>query len=158
MPFVYAIALPTTTSLTTSGTTNTESDAMMVAAGSGRTNWLRKILVHGKANALTSISAITFKLKKFTTASSGGTSITPVPMDVGAQAAKCTAAYSPTAGSGDGAVRATFGCGAGGPGGFVAEDRDAAPVLESGSGDSHDVFSQAIATSLAFDISMYVEE
>lgn len=156
--FVYGITPAVGTTLTCSGTPNTEVDQLAVIAGSGRSTSLLRILVHGRGGALTAISGITWRLKKWTTGSTGGTSITPVPMDPGAQAAKCTAASTPTAGSVDGAVRLSFGCGAAGPGGWVAENPDAMPVLESGSGDSHDLYNASATASLTADASMAVVE
>ena len=156
--FVYGITPAVGTTLTCSGTPNTEVDQLAVIAGSGRTTSVLRILVHGRGGALTAISGITWRVKRWTTGSSGGTAITPVAFDPGAQAAKCTAAAVPTAGTVDGAVRLSFGCGAAGPGGWVAENPDAMLVLESASGDSYDLYNASATASLTADASMAVVE
>ncbi len=159
--FVYGITPAVGTTLTCSGTPNTEVDQLMVFAAAGtpaRSTSILRILVHGRGGALTSISGITWRLKRWTTGSTSGTPITPIAFDPGAQAAKCTAAAVPTAGSVDGAVRLSFGCGAAGPGGWVAENPDAMPVLEAGSGDSYDLYNASATASLTADASMAVVE
>ena len=155
--FVYTI--PTgASSLTTNATPATETDDLFIKAGTGRAVKIRSFLVSGKAAALTAISGILFRLKKWTTASTSGTAVTPVPTDPGAQAAKCTAAFSPTAGSGGGTYSLAFGCGAGGPGGWQAADDQGCIVLESGYAGSQDLYSISGTASLPHDVMAEVAE
>lgn len=154
MPMVYSVvpgALQTT-----NATPNTENDCLFIAAGSaGRTVGLLGLYVHGKGAALTAISGITFRIKKWTTtASSGGTGITPTPKDVGFQAAKHTAGYAVaavTSGTGGPTLLGSIGCGAAGPGGWTAPNPDAVAVIEAGSADSIDVFCASGTASLNFE-------
>lgn len=161
MPMVYGVvpgALQTS-----NATPNTENDCFFVAAGSAsRAVGLLGLYVHGKGAALTAISGITFRIKKWTTtASSGGTSITPTPRDVGFQASKATAGYAVaavTSGTGGPTLLGSIGCGAAGPGGWVAPNPDALPVIEAGSADSIDVFNASGTASLNFEMSAEIVE
>lgn len=155
MPMVYSVvpgALQTS-----NATPNTENDCFYIAAGTGRTVGLLALYVHGKGAALTAISGITFRIKKWsTTASSAGVGITPTPKDVGMQASKHTAGYAVatvTSGTGGPTLLGSIGCGAAGPGGWVAPNPDAVPVIESGSADSIDVFNTSGTASLNFEMS-----
>lgn len=147
---------------TTNATPSTENDCFFVAAGTGRTSAIIGIYAHGRGAGLTSISGITFRVKKwFTTASSGGTGITPSPRDPGAQASKCTAGYAAatvTSGTGGPTLMLSIGCGAAGPGGWVAPNPDAAILVESGSSDSVDVFNSSGTATLSFELSAEVQE
>lgn len=154
--FVYGIG--SGTALTSSGSANTEVDDMFVKAGTGRSVGLQGIYIHGKAAALAAISGLSMRLKKWTTASTSGTSLTPQPADPGAQAAKHTAAYTPTAGSGGGLYHLEIGCGAGGPGGWTAPNQDSLKVLESGYAGSFDVYSAAGTVSLVHGLSLETVE
>ncbi len=99
MPFIYTVALATPGNLTTNGSANTETETFFVKAGSGRNVGVQKVDVQGKGAGLTAISGIAFRLNKWSTASTAGTSVTPAPRDPGMQAAKATAATRPTSGS-----------------------------------------------------------
>src|SRR5437867_548965 len=81
---------------TTNATPSTENDCFFVAAGAaGRSSMLQALYVVGRGAGLTAISGISFRLKKwFTTASAGGTAITPAPRDGTVQASKATAGYA----------------------------------------------------------------
>jgi hypothetical protein len=83
---------------TTNATPNTENDSLFVTPGSAKGAWVRMLKIAGRMGGATSLSAITARVKKWTTtASSAGTSITPAPDEVGFQAAKAAAGYSATA-------------------------------------------------------------
>jgi len=104
------------------------------------------LLVGGKGAGLTQLSGIAYRLKKwFTTATTinTGTALTPAPEDPGAQAAKATSATSTGAQFTAGTGGPTFqgGCTSGGasPGGWTAEDPDAAPTLEGSANQSSTV-------------------
>jgi len=157
MPFVYSAGLNGTT-VTTSGTPNTEVDDLFIKSGSGRCAAILALYIHGKGAGLTAISGITQRIKKWTTASTSGTSTTPQPRDIGAQAAKFTTAYSPTAGSGGGLYHLSIGCGAAGPGGWVAPNPDAMLLLEAGYAGSFDAYSASGTASLVHELSMEVVE
>lgn len=147
---------------TTNATPSTENDDFYVAAGTGRTSAVIGIYAHGRGAGLTAISGITFRIKKWTTtASSAGTAITPSPRDPGAQASKCTAGFSATtvtSGTGGPTLMLSIGCGAAGPGGWVAPNPDAVILVESGSADSVDVFASSGTASLNFELSAEVQE
>jgi len=160
MPYVYTIA-PAALQ-TSNATPNTENDCLFIKPGSARTIALFRLLVHGKGAALTAISGITFRVRRwFTTASSSGTSITPTPSDYTVQAAKCTAAYATatvTSGTGADTTALVVGCGAAGPGGWVAENPDAMIQLEAAVNRSIDVFNASGTASLNFEQSLGVQE
>lgn len=154
--FVYGVAVAANQA--TSGTPNTEVDGLALIAGTGRAMLVQALFVMGKAAALTALSGIAFRLRRFTTASTAGSAITPAPRDPGAQASKCSAASGPTAGSGGAANQLAIGCGAGSPGGWVAANQDSMPLLESGSSDSFDVFNASGTASLNYEQSAEVCE
>lgn len=151
MPMVYTLSLATAGNLTTSGTPATETDAFFVKAGV-RNVALQAVYVIGKGAGLTAISGISFRLVKFTTASTVGTAMTPSPKDPGMQAAKHTAASRPTAGT-TRVNHIVFGCGAAGPGGWVAPNPDSVLLLEGGGGLSIDMFDVSGTASLAYEFS-----
>lgn len=156
MPFCYGVVPGVNQA--TSGSANTEVDGLMVAVGATRNVAIQSLYVCGKGAALTAISGIIFRIKRWTTASTSGTAITPSPRDPGMQAAKCTAAYGPTAGSGGGTYQLAIGCGAAGPGGWVAPNPDSMIVLEAASGDSLDVYNASGTTSLNYEESLEIQE
>lgn len=151
MPLVYTLSLATPGNLTTNATPNTETDAFFIKAGV-RNCGLQAIYVQGKGAQLTSISGISFRTCKLATASTAGTSMTPVPKDAGFQAAKQTAASRPTIGTTrtNGPI---FGCGAAGPGGYVAPNIDSPLTLEGGGAFSIDMLDVSGTASLAYEFS-----
>ena len=164
MPFVYA-ADPVA-SITTSATPNTEIDALSVKPGA-RNLAVQGLYVHGKGAGLTAISGITFRLKKYpTTATAVGTgsTVTTVPRDPGAQASKFSSVFSGasisllTAGTGTLATLLTIGCGAAGPGGWVAPNPDSVHVLEGSATQSLDVWHSSGTASLVCAASLEVVE
>jgi hypothetical protein len=155
VPFVYSVnpgALQTT-----NGTANTENDCLFIKPGTTRNVSLQALYAHGKGAGLTAISGITLRIKKWTTtASSAGTAITPTPNDVGIQAAKHTAAFSAsavTSGTGGPTLLGSLGCGAAGPGGWVAPNVDSVKTLEAADNKSIDVFNTSGTISLNFELS-----
>lgn len=125
MPMIYGFTPATGGNLTTNATPSTATETAFLKPGATRTLYLLSLYVMGKAAAKTTISGLAFRVKKWTTASTAGTGMTPQPRDPGFQAATATAASRPTAGSGGGTPILVFGCGAGGPGGWVAPNQDA---------------------------------
>jgi hypothetical protein len=134
--------------------------------GSSRAVGLIAARVQGKGANLTALSGIAIRLKQWTsTASSGGTSITPRPVDNRAPAAVATAAAGAsggtgavTSGTGGPSVVCAFGCGASGPGGWVAPNPDAAIVLDGGATKSTDAFSASGTASLNYEFSLDCQE
>lgn len=153
---VYSLSLATAGNLTTNATPNTETDAFFVKAGVRNVS-LQSVYVIGKGAGLTAITGLSFRLIKFTTASTAGTGITPTPKDPGGQASKCTAASRPTAGA-TRVNRVVFGCGAAGPGGWVAPNPDSVELLEGGGALSIDMMDSAGLASMAYEFSAEVVE
>jgi hypothetical protein len=156
MPMVYSCSLATAGSLTTNGSANTETDTWFLKAGV-RNVALQSMYVVGKGAGLVAISGIAFRIIKFTTASTAGTSITPTPKDPGMQAAKATSASRPTAGA-TRVNRIVFGCGAAGPGGWVCPNPDSLELLEGGGALSIDCFDVSGTVSLNFEMSFEIQE
>lgn len=143
---------------TTNATPATETNGMYVAVGAGRNISILSLSIMGKGAGVTTLSGIAFRVRRYTTASTAGTGITPSPRDPGIQAAKATAAYGGTTGSGGATLQLAIGCGVSSPGGWAAANPDAAITLEAGSGDSLDVLNASGTASLSYEESMDVFE
>jgi hypothetical protein len=128
-----------------------------VKAGSGRNVSLQSVYAIGKGAGLTALSGIAFRIIKWGTASTAGTAITPGPKDPGMQAAKATAASRPTSGS-TRTNRVVFGCGAAGPGQWVAPNQDSLIVAEAGSAFSISMLDISGTASLTFEFSAEIQE
>jgi len=146
---------------TTNATPNTANDCTFIKPGT-RTCWLKAIYPEGRGASLTSISGISYRLEKwFTTASTGGTSITPSPDDPGYQAAKHTAGYAAgtvTSGTGGPTLMLSIGSGTTSPGNWIAPSLDEAYSLEGSATQSLDIFNVSSAASLNFELSWGVAE
>ena len=153
MPFVYGTARHVND--TTSGTANTEVDHLRTLTGATRAASVTGIYVLGKGAGLTAISGIVVRVRRFATASTVGTAITPAPKDPTAPAAILTAFTLPTAGA-TATQQLAFGCGAAGPGGWVARDRDSEILLVAGGGANGnlDLFSASGTVSLSFEYAL----
>lgn len=168
MPFVYNISSKEVAeNYETSGSTNTQIDAAFVKPGSTRAVAIIAARVQGKGAGLTALSGIAIRLSQWTsTSSSSGTSITPRPVDNRvAAAAVATAAAGAggstgavTSGTGGPSVVCAFGCGASGPGGWVAPNPDAGLTLDGGANKSTDLFSASGQSSLKYEFSLDVQE
>ena len=134
----------------------TEIEAMFVKPGATRNVGIKGFYGGGKGTALTAISGIVQRLKKWTTtASSGGTAITPSPGDPGMQASKCTAGHASagvTQGTGGPTLLAAFVSGAAGPGGWVASDPDSVKVLEAAATMSFGFFNSSNTASMKCEL------
>jgi hypothetical protein len=149
---------------TTNAAPNTANDSLFVAPGAGRAVGIDAIYPSGKGANLTNISGITYRLEKWTTtASSGGTAITPTPKEPGYQAAQATAGFSAgtvTSGTGGPVILLSIGSGTTSPGNWQARTYDEAYRLygygagTAGSTGSMDIFNVAAAASLAYEISL----
>jgi hypothetical protein len=155
MPFIYSVTPGA--EQTSNGTGGTENDSFFIKAGSTRNVALQSLIGQGKANALTAISGLMVRIKKWTsTAASGGTGITPTPRDPGMQAAKGTAGYATSAvttGTGGPSVMGAFGMGASGPGGWVAANADSPMVLEGAATQSIDAFVSSGTATMKYELS-----
>jgi hypothetical protein len=156
MPLFYTV-VPGATQ-TTNATPNTTNDCLFVAPGATRTVWLKAIYPEGRGVNLTSISGITYRLEKWTsTASSGGSAITPSPVDPGYQAAKHTAGFAAgavTPGTGGPTLMLSIGSGTTSPGNWIAPSLDEAFSLQAAATQSLDVFNISGAASLIFELSV----
>lgn len=122
--FVYESSLATAGNLTTNGSANTETETFRLnAIANGRNVGLQAVYLIGKGAGLTAISGISMRIITWTTGATAGTTITPSPKDINGPAATATAASRPTAGT-TRTNRIVFGCGAAGPGGWVAPNPD----------------------------------
>ena len=157
MPMLYSVSLATAGVLTTNGTANTETDAWFLKASSTRSAYFQAMYVIGRGAGLTSISGIAFRIIKFATASTAGTAMTPQPKDPGMQAATATSASRPTAGT-TRTNRVVFGCGAAGPGGWVAPNPDSLEVLAAGGAGSLDCMDVSGTASLNYEFSFEYQE
>ena len=159
LPFAYSLVPTVATFLTTSGSANTELPNMAIRQATRGVD-VTAIWAAGRGSALTTISGIAFRVRRWTTAGSGGTSITPQPRRIGTTAST-TATSSETAitaGTVSGAYQVAFGCGAAGPGGWTARDGDYAMHLEGGSSDEFDINSISTTTSLNIELSAEIAE
>lgn len=159
MPFVYAVEGAPATPYATHATPNTE-DPTVVLRQAARGFDLQSILVQGRAAAATTISGIGYRVRRWTTAGTGGTALTPNPRRIGTTAST-TAADKVTAitpGTVSGVYQAAFSCGKAGPGGWVARDADSAIHVEGGSADELDINSVAGEASLLHHVSCEIAE
>lgn len=159
MPFVYAVEGAPATPYACSATPNTE-DPSLVLRQAVRGFDLQALWVLGRGAALTAISGIGFRVRRWTTAGTGGTAITPNPRRIGTTAST-TAADKVTAitpGTISGAYQLSIGCGAAGPGGWVAPNPDSCIHVEGGGADELDVNSVSGTASLLHHVSAEIAE
>lgn len=159
MPFSYGVEGAPATPYATHATPNTE-DPTLVLRQAVRGFELRSMLAHGRGAALTAITGIGYRVRRWTTVGTGGTAVTPNPRRIGTTAST-TAADKVTAivaGTISGAYQAAFGCGAAGPGGWVALDSDAAICVEGGSADELDINSVCGVASMLHHVSAEINE
>jgi hypothetical protein len=152
---VYGISLATPGNTATNGTANTESNVFSIKAGA-RNAVLQSLYIIGKGAGLTAISGIAMRIVAWATGSTSGTAITPTPKDPGMEAAKATVVSAAT----NGTTRTnhlSFGCGAAGPGGWVAPNPDSA-IVQVGSTTSTDCLSVSGTVSLNFEWSGELQE
>ena len=144
---------------TTSGTTNTEIDFAFIKPGAGAKVSINGLRLQGRGSGLTSLNGMVVNFKNFTTASTGGTAMTPQPVSLStAKAASATAGAGTGAGnnavtSGTGGVlyKGGFGCSASGPSAWTAVTPDQAVEMAAGYAGSIDLFSLATPLNVNFD-------
>lgn len=159
MPFVYGVEGAPATPYATSGTPNAE-DPTLVLRQATRGVDLQGIYVLGRGAALTAITGIGYRVRRWTTAGSGGTAVTPSPRRIGTTASTTAAdkVTSITPGTVSGAYQLSFGCGAAGPGGWVARDADSAIHLEAGGADELNINSVSGVASMLHHVSCEIAE
>lgn len=157
MPFVYSIDSGVT--YTSHATPNTEDPTIVIRQATRGVD-LQGIYVLGRGAGLTAISGIGYRVRRWTTAGTGGTALTPNPRRVGTTASTTAADKQTaiTAGTVSGAYQVSFGCGAAGPGGWVARDADSAIHLEGGGADELDINSISGTASLSHQVSCEIAE
>jgi hypothetical protein len=141
----------------TPNTVTTHARYLTVAA---RPCYVQAYYIGGKGAGLTAISGISTRIWRWTTtASTGGTAMTPRPRDFNSPAASTTAfsdSSAITVGTGGPAMQAMITCGAAGPGGWVAPNPDSCIYLPAGGGaatGAHcDFVSTSGSASLFFDL------
>lgn len=159
MPFVYAVEGAPATPYASHATPNTE-DPTLVLRQATRGVDLQAIYVLGRGAALTAITGIGYRVRRWTTAGSGGTAITPSPRRIGTTSSTTAAdkVTAITAGTVSGAYQLSFGCGAAGPGGWVARDADSSIHIEGGSSDELNINSVSGVASMLHHVSAEIAE
>lgn len=157
MPFVYSVDAGVT--YTTHATPSTE-DPTIVLRQATRGFDLQGIYVLGRGAGLTAISGIGYRVRRWTTAGTGGTAVTPAPRRIGTTASTTAADKQTaiTAGTVSGAYQVSFGCGAAGPGGWVARDADSCIHVEGGGSDELNINSISGTASLSHQVSCEIAE
>lgn len=142
MAFYYNVASQAGTSYSTHATPSTE-DPTIVLRQATRNFDLVAMFCQGRAAAATTISGISYVVRRWTTAGTGGTSVNAAPTRIGTTAATTCVdkASAITAGTVSGVIVATMSCGKAGPGGWVARDQDDVVTVEAGSADELDINS-----------------
>lgn len=159
MPFCYGVEGAPATPYATHATPNTE-DPTLVLRQATRGFDLQSILVSGRAAALTVLTGIAYRVRRWTTAGSGGTAITPSPRRIGTTAST-TAADKVTAitpGTVSGAYQTAFGCGASTGGGWYAANEDSRMLVEGGSADELSINSVCGVTAMLHHVSAEILE
>lgn len=156
--FVYTSSLATPGITTSSATPNTEVGVISFKPPTSlpaRVGGLQAVYVVGRGGGLTAISGLVFRICRMTTASTAGTATTPNPKDKDAPACTTTAVTGQTISATGRTNHVIFGCGAAGPGGWVAPNPDSCvmivPVVTTA--PSVDVVEACATASLGFEFS-----
>lgn len=153
--FLYRVAA---LGLTTNATPSTETANIALRQGT-RAFQLVALALQGKAAAATVLNGIGMRVRRWTTAGTGGTAATPFPTHDRSPASATTAATgTPTAGTVDGSYHLATGMSASGPGAWVAETENAKINVDAGTADELDVMSHAGAASLPYEATATIEE
>jgi hypothetical protein len=130
-----AVPLPATP-LVGHATPNTENENLALRGGA-RNSDLVAVTVGGRAAAATTLSGLEFRVRRWTTVGSGGTSVPANPARVGDTPVGTVfdSESAITPGTVSGVYQLNIFCGAAGPGGWVARDPDAYICIEGGSND-----------------------
>lgn len=152
MPFIYATA--PSANVATNATPNTDTDHLRVLTVAAKGAAIKALYLIGKGAGLTAISGIAARLIRLATASTSGSAITPSPRGT-VGAAALTGFTAPTIGATP-LQQLVIGCGAAGPGGWVAPDVDSAIALDAngGANGNLDLISSSGTASLNFQYSL----
>lgn len=161
MPFVYGVEVGA--NFATSATPLTEVDALFLKPGAGATLSLIYAWMQGKMASATTLNALVQRIKVWTsTASSGGSAITPSPHDQRAPASSATAGQATagiTPGTGGPALKEGFGCTATGPGQWDSlGDLNRAITLAAAATQSIDFFNSSATASINFETGCDIQE
>ena len=160
MAFYYTVAgLAAGASYATQATPNTEDETVALRQTTRNCDvW--GISCNGRASAATTISGISYIVRRWTTVGTGGTAVTPAPTRIGTTAGTVCAdkASAITPGTVSGVIVKALGCGKAGPGGWVARDQDDCLTLEAGSADEFAIYSLAGEASLSHYVSATIGE
>ena len=161
MPFVYEVAPGA--NFTTNVTPNTETDALFVKPGTASTLAIIRGWMQGKGASLTTLNSILQRFKIWTSsASSGGSAITPQAKNPRSPAASSTAGQASggvTPGTGGPSLVDAMGSTATGPGGFdTLGDLNRATTLAAAANTSGDLFNISGTASMAFETGLDVQE
>lgn len=160
--FVYTSSLATP-GVITGGATNTEVGVISYKPPvilPARTVYLQAVYVVGRGAGLTAISGLVFRIIRVTTASTSGTATTPQPKDTGNPAATVGAVTGQTISATGRTNHVVFGCGAAGPGGWVAPNPDSMIIQPAvvTTAPSIDVVECSATASLTFEFSSEHQE
>ena len=162
MPMVYTSSLATPGTSSTSGSANTETNAIYLkpaAAVPARNVMVQAAYLIGRGAGLTAISGIVARLIRCTTASTVGTATTPNPKDAGMQAATAVGSTGGTTSTTGRTNHVIFGCGAAGPGGWVAPNPDSLlTVTPAATQPSVDLVVASGTASLLYEFSIEHQE
>lgn len=152
MPFIYATA--PSANVATNATPNTDTDHLRVLTVTAKGAALKALYLAGKGAGLTAISGIATRIIRLATPSTSGSAITPAPRGT-VGAASLTAFTGPTIGATP-LQQLVVGCGAAGPGGWVAPDTDSQIFLDAagGANGNADLISSSGTASLNFQYTL----
>lgn len=156
--FVYTDTRSTAALSSTSASADTEVDHYRLVAAATRPAAIQAVYVSGRGAGLTSITGLGFRVRGYGTGSTGGTATAKVPKDPGAQAAPYTSfsdATTITPGSTP-TNHVIFGCGAAGPGGWVAPNPDSTIVAVGTTGSLDLLSTQHGSSAMSFEWSVEV--
>ena len=155
--FVYSIA--PAANVATNGSADTDTDHLRFLTTATRAAYFNALYMLGKGAGLTAISGIVARLVRFTTPSTVGAAIVPRPRDPGAQSAVGTPFTGPTVGTTQ-TLQLAVGCGAAGPGGWVAPNPESQIALDANGGarGNLDLISQSGTVSLNFEYTLEYSE
>ena len=159
MPFVYAVDGAPATPYASHATPNTE-DPTLVLRQATRGFSVQAVYVHGRGAALTALTGIGYRVRRWTTVGTGGTAVTPNPRAIGTTASTTAAdkVTAITAGTVSGVYQLGIGCGAAGPGGWVAPNADSMIHVEGGSADELDINSVSGVASMLHHVHAEIVE
>lgn len=160
MPFCYTTQSQMQAgTYSTSGTPLTEIDVMSTKSGASRPTSIYALRGQGRGASLTALTGIELNVKLWTTASTGGTVLTPSPNSIPAPAAVAVprigtggGVNAVTPGSGGPTYRGGIGFSGSGPSGWTAANPDAALQMDGGYAGSLDLYSVSGVASMLYSL------